>query len=330
MNDIQSRGKKSPRINHLVIQALEILEGVGIPIENKSFRALERMALCFIAVAGVRESWSEAQSADDDISLKTRDIITILNTYFEENISPGSYDDIRRKDLKLLVLAGLVTNTGVKKGSATNDPTRGYALNPDFRNLIINYGTKSWEHELLDFNMHRRSLSDSLSGKRDITKIPVGLPDGLILELSSGDHNVLQKLIIEKFLPRFGSGCEVLYVGDTAKKILHIQEAILRELNFFELSHEELPDIIAFDRKNNWLFLIEAVHSSGPMSEIRVYELKRILRKCKAYLIFMTGFLTKNEFRKWIPDIAWETEVWIADNPDHLIHFDGHKFLGPY
>ncbi|MBS1775349.1 MAG: hypothetical protein JSS64_03610, partial [Bacteroidetes bacterium] len=23
-------------------------------------------------------------------------------------------------------------------------------------------------------------------------------------------------------------------------------------------------------------------------------------------------------------------EVWIADNPDHLIHFNGHKFLGAY
>ena len=28
--------------------------------------------------------------------------------------------------------------------------------------------------------------------------------------------------------------------------------------------------------------------------------------------------------------IAWETEVWIADEPDHMIHYNGERFLGPY
>lgn len=91
-----------------------------------------------------------------------------------------------------------------------------------------------------------------------------------------------------------------------------------------------MPDIIAYSKKNNWLYLIEAVHSSGPMSEIRVYELKKMLKDCTAELIFVTAFLTRTEFRKWIIDIAWETEVWTADNPDHLVHFNGNKFLGPY
>lgn len=330
MNNIKSKISKSPQISKLIIEALDILEMVGIPIENKSFRALERMALCFIAVSGIRNNWSEAKSSDDGISLKTRDIISILNTNFEEKISPGSYDDIRRKDLKLLVLAGFVTNSGIKRGSATNDPTRGYALLPEFKNLIITYKTEAWDSELLKFKERHRNLSEILSRKRDIEKIPVLLPNDFSIELSAGEHNLLQKHLIEEFLPRFGSGSEVLYIGDTAKKILFIQESILKELNFFELSHDELPDIIAYDRENNWLFLIEAVHSSGPMNETRVFELKNILQDCKASLIFVTGFLTRNEFRKWISEIAWETEVWIADNPDHLIHFDGHKFLGPY
>ena len=66
------------------------------------------------------------------------------------------------------------------------------------------------------------------------------------------------------------------------------------------------------------------------MSEIRVHELKKLLKKCTAELIFVTAFLTRDVFRKWVVEIAWETEVWIADNPDHLIHFNGHKFLGAY
>ena len=140
----------------------------------------------------------------------------------------------------------------------------------------------------------------------------------------------MQKEIIEQFLPRFGSDCAVLYIGDTSNKSLHIEIEELKKLNFFELSHDELPDIIAYSESKNWLYLIEAVHSSGPMSEIRVHQLKKLLKDTKAEIIFVTAFLSRNEFRKWVIEVAWETEVWIADNPDHMIHFNGHKFLGAY
>ncbi len=66
------------------------------------------------------------------------------------------------------------------------------------------------------------------------------------------------------------------------------------------------------------------------MNEVRVLELKRLTKNCTAKIIFVTAFLTKTEFRKWMADVAWETEVWIADSPDHLIHFDGEKYLSPY
>jgi len=330
MKNYITKSNKSKAVQKIINEALEILECVGIPFNNKSERALEKMALSFLAVAGVAKDWKKAKSSEDNVHLKTREIIQIINKNFEENISPGSYDDIRRKDLKLLVLADLVVNSGVNKGSATNDPTRGYALHPDFKKLIVSYKTTDWEKNLKSFNKNRPLLSEVLARKRNLDKIPVKLPSGKPLELSLGEHNVLQKAIIEEFLPRFGSDCEVLYIGDTSNKILHIEETELKKLNFFELSHDELPDIIAFSKKNNWLYLIEAVHSSGPMSETRVLELKKMLKKCKAELIFVTGFLTRTEFRKWMLDIAWETEVWIADNPDHLVHFNGHKFLGAY
>jgi type II restriction enzyme len=34
--------------------------------------------------------------------------------------------------------------------------------------------------------------------------------------------------------------------------------------------------------------------------------------------------------RQYLADLAWETEAWVANNPDHMIHLDGEKFLGPY
>lgn len=101
-------------------------------------------------------------------------------------------------------------------------------------------------------------------------------------------------------------------------------------LGFFTLAHDELPDVIAFNYHKNWLYLIEVVYSSGPMSEERLLELKKALKNCKADLIFVTAFISKQDFRKYAADIAYETEAWTADNPDHLIHFNGEKFLGPY
>jgi len=326
MKNYIPKSTKSTPVQQIINEALAILEQVGIPM-NKTERALERMAICFLAVAGVTKDWSDAK---DDTNLKSRAIITFVNEHFEENISSGSYDDIRRKDLKLLILADLIENSGVNKGSATNDPTRGYVLQSDFRKLLVSYKTDNWDKNLAEFNQHKPSLAEILERKRNLEKIPVKLPNGKPLELSLGEHNILQKAIIEQFLPRFGSDYIVLYLGDTSNKSLHIEEGELALLNFFELAHDELPDIIAYSKKNNWLYLIEAVHSSGPMSETRVLELKKMLKNCNAELIFVTSFLTRTTFKKWLLDVAWETEVWIADNPDHLIHFNGHKFLGAY
>ena len=327
MKNYLPKSTKSLPIQKIINEALDILDCVGIPISSMSERRLEKMAVCFLAVAGVIKDWKTATTQN---YLKTRDIIKFVNLNFEENISSGSYDDIRRKDLKLLIIADFVINSGDDQSSATNNPTRGYSIHPDFERLLIHYATENWEKELLIFNQNRSILSDILSRKREINKIPVTLPGGKPIELSAGEHNQLQKQVIEHFLPRFGADCEVLYIGDTSNKILFIDENELSRIGFFELSHDELPDIIAFSRARNWLYLVEAVHSSGPMSEIRVLELKKLLKDCKAELIFVTAFLTKTEFRKWLIDIAWETEVWTADNPDHLVHFNGHKFLGAY
>ena len=42
---------------------------------------------------------------------------------------------------------------------------------------------------------------------------------------------------------------------------------------------------------------------------------------------FVTAFLDKSTFKKFIADLAWETEVWIAEQPEHMIHLNGDRFL---
>jgi type II restriction enzyme len=93
--------------------------------------------------------------------------------------------------------------------------------------------------------------------------------------------------------------------------------------------HDKLPDIILYLPPQNWLYLIEAVTSHGPMTPKRIVELKGMLSNCNAGKIFVTAFLSFTEFRKQLRNIAWETEVWIAEEPEHLIHFNGDRFWGP-
>lgn len=324
--NIKLTGDKTNKIKKLIFTVLDVLGEVGIPLEG-THRRLERMAMACLAVGNIKSNFQEAKSADDNPFLKTRDIIDFENKYYGENISSGSYDDIRRKDLLYLVEAGIVLNSSAFDTQATNNPTRGYALNPLFAKLLRSYGTSLWNDELEAYKEQTKQLKEELERKRDLEKIPVKLPSGTELNLSAGEHNVLQKLIIEDFLSRFGMGAEVLYIGDTSDKYLYMNSDVLEEIKFFTLEHEELPDVVAYCQDKNLLFLIEAVHSAGPMDEIRVMKLKKQLRTCTAIPIFVTTFLSRREFRKWVEKIAWESEVWIADSPEHMIHFNGYKFL---
>lgn len=321
--------KKSKTIQELINTALYILDTFGIPIEGTP-RRLERMAIAFLASGDIKtkKDLSKTKDLNSGFALKTREIINYVNEHFNENISSGSYDDIRRKDLKLLTIAEVVLQSS--PNSATNDSTRGYTINPTYAELIRNFGEKNWEKTAKDKLKDIEPLSQKLKRERQISKVEVLLPSGGLLTFSIGEHNDLQKAIIEDFLPRYGFESEVLYVGDTSDKYLYLEKEKLEKLNFFQISHEELPDVIAYSKKKNWLYLIEAVHSSGPISEIRLLQLQKLTKDCKADIVYITAFLTRSKFRQFIADIAWETEVWIADNPDHLVHFNGDKFLGPY
>jgi type II restriction enzyme len=286
--------------------------------------------MVFLAVGDVKKiaDFKKTKSIQSGRSMKTREIIKFVNQNFKENISSGSYDDIRRKDLRLLVLGSLVEHTN--PNSARNDSTRGYAFNDTLAKLLQGVGQQDWDAKLKKFKKDFGTVKEKLAGKREIEHVPVILPSGQKLGFSPGGHNILQKEIIENFLPRFGYGAEVLYVGDTADKFLFISKEKLKALKFFEISHGELPDVLAYSTKKNWLYLIEAVYSSGPISPVRMIELKKLTKNCSAELVFITAFLDRATFRRFSSDIAWESEVWVADNPDHLIHFNGSRFFGPY
>ena len=130
-------------------------------------------------------------------------------------------------------------------------------------------------------------------------------------------------------MKQFAPNSAVLYLGDTANKALYFDGDCLCELGIELNVHDKLPDVILFDGDKNWLYLIEAVTSHGPMNVKRISELKKVFKR-DVNPIFVTAFDTKATYRKFANDIAWKTEVWIAGEPEHLVHFDGERFLGPY
>jgi hypothetical protein len=140
----------------------------------------------------------------------------------------------------------------------------------------------------------------------------------------------LIKQIIEEFCPRFAPGATVVYIGDAESKFLHLEAAYLERLGVVIAPAAKMPDVAVHDTKRNWLLLVEAVTSAGAVDWKRRKELKELFKRCKAGLVFVTAFETRRAMQSFLPQISWETEVWVAEHPDHLIHFDGERFLGPY
>jgi len=122
----------------------------------------------------------------------------------------------------------------------------------------------------------------------------------------------------------------LLYLGDTEKKILALDEQALSKLGLAKPSRSMLPDILAYDRKRKWLLVIEAVHSSNPIGALRHRKLRELTKDCTVGRVYISAFADAKTFRRFSGDISWQTEVWIADDPEHLIHFDGERYLGPY
>lgn len=322
-----SKQAKSPAVQKLINEAVHILEVCGVPMSDKTARQREKTAMSVLAVAGVTHSagWP---SAGESPPLGTRKIIHFINAHFQESISEGSYDDIRRKDLKEAVLAGLVVASAGKPGASVNDPTRGYALLDSFAHLVRKFGQTGWQAAAAAFMTERASLAEQLRAKAAFHSVEITLSGGAKLRLSEGPHNLLQKAVVEQFLPRFGHDAEVIYVGDTAQKSLHINHTVAKQLCLDLDPSKKIPDVIAYSATRNWLYLIEAVHSFGPISNERRVDLSAFAQHSKAGLVYVTAFLDLKSFRKCAADIGWDTEVWIAAEPDHLIHWNGDRFLG--
>lgn len=157
---------------------------------------------------------------------------------------------------------------------------------------------------------------------------PVRFPDREKVRITTSGRNILVRRIIDDFCSFFAPGGEVIYIGSTGDKQRHGE--MLEKLGVQMQEHVKIPDVIVHVPQKNWLMLIQAATRNGPIDSKRSNELKDLFKTASARLIFVTAFLTRRAMTKYLGDIAWQTEVWIAEAPAHLIHFNGERLLGPH
>ena len=299
-------------------EAKSILKDLNMPVK-------QRNNLCgyiLLALSGIGEDDDWTQSRNE--WMRIHDIRLSMKHEYKIDYAENSREAFRKSCLQYFEDAAFVENNGL----ATNSPKYSYRLTREMLELIRSYGSMEWSELLNEFQKQHRSLMELYESRREALKRPVEI-NGEMFTFSTGKHNELQKAIIEEFAPRFAQCTECLYVGDTKKKDLLKNDQKLRELKFDITVHDKMPDIVLYREDKNWLYFIEAVTSVGPMSAKRVHEIEEMTQNTTASKIYVTAFLDFKTYKKFSESIAWETEVWIAEMPDHMIHLNGDKFMGP-
>jgi len=226
--------------------------------------------------------------------------------------------------------AGLALYNPDKPDRPVNSPKAVYQIEPAALALLRSFGSRKWHDNLTVYLAERETLAARYAKEREQNRIPVEITPGRQITLSPGEHSELIRAIIEDFAPRFAPGSVLVYAGDTGDKWGYFDAALLAELGVKVDFHGKMPDVILHYTAKNWLLLVESVTSHGPVDGKRHAELASLFAESTAGLVFVTAFPNRAVMGRYLSEIAWETEVWVADAPSHLIHFNGQRFLGPH
>ena len=257
-------------------------------------------------------------------------IMDWVREHYNKNYAPNTREMLRRQTMHQFVDAGLVLYNPDKPDRPINSPKAVYQIEPAALTLLRTFGTPAWRNNLNDYLAERETLVARYTKEREQNRIPVEIAPGQQITLSPGEHSELIRAIIEEFASRFAPGSLLVYAGDTGDKWGYFDAAFLAKLGVKVDSHGKMPDVVLYYTAKNWLLLVESVTSHGPVDGKRYAELASLFTGSSAGLVYVTAFPNRAVMCRYLNEIAWETEVWVADAPSHLIHFNGERFLGPY
>jgi adenine-specific DNA-methyltransferase len=305
-------------------EAMSILTAIGLPKAQLN----ERSALTLLALIRLEPhmSWSEVTNPLMGIT----PMMDFMAEHYGRRYKPNTRETVRRQTMHQFVDAGIAVQNPDDPKRPPNSPKWVYQIESSALELLRTFETDEWKKNLETFLESIEMLSERYAQKREMERIPVTFNKGTEITLSPGGQNELVKEIVNEFCPRFVPGGHVIYIGDTDEKWLYFDHERLQNLGVAIEGHGKMPDVVIHDTEKNWLLLIEAVTSHGPINPKRLQELSGLFEDSSAGLVYVTTFLTRKAMLEYLRDIAWETEVWVAESPGHMIHFDGKRFLGPY
>ncbi len=312
------------RASRRIAQAIEVLEALGLPQAQQN----ERSALCLLALLSLPPArpWQDAESP----LLGVTPIMDWSRQHYAADYKPNTRETFRRQTIHQFVAAGIAQYNPDNASRPVNSPKAVYQITPEALVAMRTFGTENWMDALAEFLASNGSLAARYAGARQLARVPVRLSNGNVVDLSPGEHSELIRAVIEEFAPRFAPASSLIYVGDTGDKWGYFDSAALVALGVVIAQHGKMPDIVLHDAARDWLLLVESVTSHGPVDAKRHAELAELFAKSTAGLVFVTAFPNRSTMARYLNAIAWETEVWSADAPNHLIHFNGERFLGPY
>jgi len=307
-----------------ITEANQILISLGLPRAQQN----DRSALCLLALLNLtpRKKWSRVENPYMGIT----PIMDWARKHYQKEYAPNTRETFRRQTMHQFVDAGIALYNPDMPDRPVNSPKAVYQIEPVTVELLRSFGTSAWNENLTDYLSRRETLAAKYAKKRKQNRIPVQVAKNKKITLSPGEHSKLIRAIIEEFGPRFAPGSVLIYAGDTGDKWGYFDAPLLANLDINVDSHGKMPDVVLHYAERNWLLLVEAVTSHGPVDGKRHAELAHVFAEAKAGLVYVTAFPSRAVMARYLGDIAWETEVWVAETPSHLIHFDGERFLGPY
>ena len=291
-------------------------------------RTNETSARTLLALAELDESSAWADATNERMGV--RRILDWMRGPLRHPIAENSRETIRRFVLHQFVDAGFCLYNDDDPARPTNSSKNNYRLNPEALLTIKLYGTPDFVPAVEEYLAEVGSLTAKYQAARDLARIPVTTPTGEVFTLKGGGQNILIKEMVENFCAYFVPGGEILYVGDADDKLATFERDRLASLGVVVDEHGKMPDLVVYQASSNWLFLMEAASTHGPVDHIRYSELSRMFAGSSAGIIYVSCFPNRSVMRRFLADLAWETEVWLASDPTHMIHLNGDRFLGPY
>lgn len=304
--------------------ALKILTALGMPRGQRN----ERSALTLLALLDLKPdgAWNALHKPRMGIT----PIMDFTREHYGRDYAPNTRETFRRQTMHQFVEAGIALYNPDDPARPVNSPKACYQISEEAYTVILTFGTDAWQGTLDTYLEGQETLAAKWAKHREMHMIPVQIADGKEIALTPGAHSELIKRIITDFAPRFAPGAEVIYVGDTGDKVGYVQKERLAALGITVDKHGKMPDVVLYFGEKGWLLLIESVTSHGPVDAKRHNELAALFKDARPGLVYVTAFPDRSIMGRYLGEISWETEVWCADAPSHLIHFNGERFLGPY